>query len=81
MEKVKLYETEVLESNRIFEFPEGRVKVYELEVHEIYRRQPVTTPKLVIEDALVRTKSFIAKARAEFADLNSLMSELTARQI
>ena len=79
MENVKLSQTEVLESNNIFDFPEGQVRVYEREVHEVYRNQPVTVPRLVVDDALGRTKSFIAKARAEFAELNSLMMELTAR--
>ena len=79
MEKVRLHETEVFESRGVFEFADGPVKVYEREVHEVYRRQRSAAPRLVVEDALERTKGFISKARAEFADLNSLMTELTAR--
>lgn len=76
MEKLRLQETQVFESNGVFDFPDGSVKVYEREVREVYRNAP---PRLVIDDAVERTKGFIAKARAEFADLNTLMTELTAR--
>lgn len=76
MEKLRLHETQVFESNGIFDFPDGSVKVYEREVREVYRN---AAPRLVIDDAVERTKGFISKARAEFADLNTLMTELTAR--
>lgn len=76
MEKLRLHETQVFESNGIFDFPDGSVKVYEREVHDVYRS---AAPRLVIDDAVKQTREFVAKARAEFADLNLLMTELTAR--
>lgn len=79
MEKVKLQETEVLETNNVFDFADGQVRVFEREVHEFYRPERGVTPRLIVEDAIERTKSFISKTRAEFADLNSLMAELRVR--
>lgn len=76
MEKLRLQETQVFESSGVFDFPDGSVKVYEREVREVYR---TAVPRLVIGDAVEKTKGFITKARAEFADLNTLMTELTAR--
>ena len=78
MNRLKLCETEVLESNRVFDFPDGPVTICESEVHEFYRPEPCST-RLVISDAIDRSRTFIAKAREEFSELNSLMHELVAR--
>lgn len=76
---MKLTGTEVIESNRVFEFSDGPVTIEEREVHEFYRTDPVYEPRLIVGDAIARTKDFVAKARAEFSELNSLMRELQAR--
>ena len=80
MEGIKLVETETIETTNLFNFAEGPITVTEREVHEIYRclEQPAA-PRLIVGEAIERTRNFIAKTRAEFAELNSVLRELTAK--
>ena len=79
MKVIKLIESEVVESTRVFDFPDGPVTVCEREVHEFYGPQEASSTRLVISDAIDRTRTFIAKTREEFSELNSVMRELVAR--
>jgi len=79
MNRFKLSETEIFETSGLFEFSDGPVSISEREVHEFYRRDNGKGARLVIGETLDRTKEFIARTRAEFADLNTLMRELTAK--
>ena len=79
MKVIKLVESEVVESTRVFDFPDGSVTVCEREVHEFYGPEETSPPRLVISDAIDRTRTLIAKTREEFWELNSLMHELVAR--
>ena len=79
MKGMKLRETEVIESTRVVGLPNGQVAICEREVHEFYRPEEVSATRLVISDAIDRTRTFISKTREEFSELNSLMRELVAR--
>lgn len=79
MTAMKLTRTEELETSGVFEFSDGPVVIEEREVHEFYRIAPVYEPRLIVGEAVARTKDFVAKARAEFSELNSLMRELQTR--
>ena len=79
MKEIKLSESEVVESNRVFDFADGPVAVCEREVHEFYRLQEASPTRLVISDAIDRTRIFISKAREDFSELNSVLHELVAR--
>lgn len=79
MKGIKLSKTEVFESNRVFDFPDGPVTVCEREVHEFYRPEEASPTRLVISDAIDRTRTFISKAREEFSGLNAVLRELVAR--
>ena len=79
MKGIKLIESEVFESSRVFELPGGPVTICEREVHEFYGPEEASPTRLVISDAVDRTRTFIAKTREEFSELNSLMRELAAR--
>jgi hypothetical protein len=80
MKAIKLCESEVIESNRVFDLPDGPVSVFEREIHEFYSREAAPDTRLVIiSDAIDRTRTFISKAREEFSELNSVMRELVAR--
>lgn len=79
MKGIKLSKTEVFESNRVFDFPDGPVTVCEREVHEFYRPEEASPTRLVISDAIDRTRTFISKAREEFSELNAVLRELVAR--
>ena len=78
MKAIKLIDTETIETNNVISFADGEVTVVEREVHEFYRLEE-PSPRLVIEDAIERTRNYISKSRAEFAELRSLMQELTAK--
>ena len=79
MKGIKLIESEVFESNRVFDLPDGPVAIYEREVHEFYRPEEASPTRLVISDAIDRTRTFISKAREEFVELNSVLRELVPR--
>ncbi|HKP70587.1 MAG TPA: hypothetical protein VJV05_14970 [Pyrinomonadaceae bacterium] len=76
MKSIMLRASEVLETNRVFDLPDGPVTICEREVHEVYGPSPT---RLVISDAIDRTLTFISKTREEFSELNSVMRELVAR--
>jgi len=77
MKAIKLIDTETMETSNVFNFDDGAVTVIEREVHEFYRLEDSASTRLIIDDAIERTKSFISKSRAEFAELKSVMQELT----
>ena len=79
MKAIKLIDTETIQTSNVFSFADGEVTVVEREVHEFYRLEEPSSPRLVIEDAIERTRNYISKSRAEFAELSSLMQELTAK--
>jgi hypothetical protein len=79
MKDIRLAESEVVEFNRVVDLPGGTVEVYEREVHEIYRPEKDSPTRLVVSDAIDRTRTFIAKRREEFSELNSVMRELVMR--
>ncbi len=79
MKVIKLIESEVVESNRVFDLPAGPVTVHEREIHEFYELEQASPTRLVISDAIDRTRTFISKTRAEFSELNSVMRELVTR--
>ena len=75
---IKLMDTKVIESNRVVDFPDGPVVICEREVHEFYVPSATAT-RLVISDAIDRTRTFISKTRDEFSELNSVLRELVTR--
>jgi hypothetical protein len=79
MKAIKLTDTETIETNKVFSFADGDVMVVEREVHEFYRLEEPNSTRLIIDDAIERTRNYISKSRAEFAELKSLMQELTAK--
>jgi hypothetical protein len=80
MKAIKVCESEVIESNRVFDLPGGPVTICEREVHEFYRLEEAPPTRLVIiSEAIDRTRTFISKAREEFSELNSVMRELVTR--
>ena len=79
MKAIKLIESEVVESARVVDLPDGPVRICEREVHEFYGPQEASSTRLVIFDAIDRTRTFIAKTREEFAELNAVMRELGTR--
>ena len=79
MNVIKLIESEIIESKRVFDFPDGPVVVVEREVHEFYVPKGASATRLVISDAIDRTRTFVSKAREEFSELNSVMRELVTR--
>jgi hypothetical protein len=79
MKKIKLVDTETIETRNTFKFADGEVTVVEREVHEFYRLEPSPSTRLIIDDAIERTRNFIAKSRSEIAELSSVMRELTAK--
>ena len=79
MKAIKLIESEVVESNRVVEFPDGPVTICEREVHEFYRPEEASPTRLVISDTIDRTRTFIAKTREEFSELNAVLRELVTR--
>ena len=79
MKAIKLTDTETIETSNVFKFDDGEVIVVEREVHEFYRLEEPAAPRLIIDNAVERTRNFIAKSRAEFSELKSVMQELTAK--
>jgi hypothetical protein len=79
MKGIKLFASEVIETNHVFDLADGPVTICEREVHEFYRPEEPSPTRLVISDATDRTRTFISKTRAEFAELNSIMHELVTR--
>ena len=79
MKAIKLIDTETIESSNVFSFADGEVTVVEREIHEFYRLEEASGTRLIIDDAIEKTKSFISKSKAEFSELSSLMQELTAK--
>lgn len=79
MKAMKLYNTETVETRNQFSFSDGVVKVVERETREIYRSEHPAAPRLVIENAIVRTKDLIIKSRAEISGLNAVLQELTVK--
>jgi hypothetical protein len=79
MKGIKLSKSEAFESNRVFDFPDGPVTICEREVHEFYRPEEASPTRLIISDAIDRTRTFISKARDEFSELNAVMRELVTR--
>jgi hypothetical protein len=79
MKAIRLIESEVIETNRVLHFPDGQVAIHEREVHEVYQPDEPSATRLVISDAIGRTRTFIAKTREEFSELNSIMRELVTR--
>ena len=79
MERIKLIGTESYEINNVFKFDDGEVRVVEREVHEFYGPERSGSTRLVIGNAIERTRDFIAKSRAEISDLNAVLHELTAK--
>ena len=78
MKRIKLCDGEVIESNRVVALPDGSVKICEREVHEVYLPEEASPTRLVISDAIDRTRTFIAKTREDFSELNSILGELRA---
>lgn len=79
MNGIKLIDTKVIESNRTLDFPDGPVAICEREVHEFYGPPASSPTRLVISETIDRTRTFIAKTRDEFSELNSIMRELVTR--
>ena len=79
MRSMKLINTETIETKNVFEFSGGAVTVVERQVNEFYRIERPAGTRLIIGNAIERTKNFIAKSRAEIAGLNSLLQELTTK--
>jgi hypothetical protein len=79
MNAIKLIDTETIETNNVISFADGEVTVVEREVHEFYRLEEPASTRLIIDDAIERTKNYISKSRAEFSDLRMLLQELTVK--
>lgn len=68
---IKLIGSEVLETQKVFNFDDGPVRVVERETHEFYGLAPT---RLVIVDSI---ENFVARSRSEIAGLSSIMRELS----
>lgn len=79
MKAIKLIDTETIETSNVFSFEDGAVTVIEREVHELYRLEQPDSTRLVIGNAIERTRDFISRSRSEFAELASVMQELKAK--
>lgn len=79
MERIKLIDSEGFETRNVFNFEEGEVVVIEREVHEFYAFERPTGTRLIIDNAIEMTRTFIAKSRSDMAELNSVLKELTAK--
>ena len=89
MKAKKYNETEVFEADRTFDFPDGGVTLKERATREVIRfskdqgiartgkNDAAQTTRLVISDAVARTKNFVAKTRDEVGELSSILQELT----
>jgi hypothetical protein len=60
MKSIKLCDSETFESTRTVDLSRGPVKICEREVHDFYRPEESQT-RLVISDAIDRTRTFISK--------------------
>ena len=78
MKTFKLIDTDTNEIRNVFNFSDGAVTVVERETLEVYRFEPSAT-RLIIHDAIERTKNLIAKSRSEIAGLNAVLQELNAK--
>lgn len=79
MTAIKLIDSEIVETRNVFNFADGPVTVDEREVHEFYGFEAASSPRLIIVDAIERTKDFIARSRSEIGELSSIMRELSLR--
>lgn len=79
MKAIKLIDTETIETSNVFNLEGGPVTVIEREVHEFYRLADPSGTRLIIEEAIGKTKNFIARSREEFSELSSVLRELTAK--
>jgi hypothetical protein len=79
MKGIRVCKTETIETNRVCDFSDGAVTICEREVHEYYEPKPAMSTRLIISDAIDRTRTFISKAREDFSELNSIMDDLLAR--
>jgi len=75
MKFVKLIDSEAIETRNVFNFADGPVTVTEREVHEVYGFETVSSPRLIIVDAIDK---FVARSRSEIAGLSTLMQELSS---
>ena len=79
MERIKLIDSEAFETSNVFNFEEGEVTIVEREVHEFYAFDRPAGTRLIIDNAIEKTRTFIARSRSEMAELNSVLQELTAK--
>lgn len=79
MTAIKLIDSEVMETRNVFNFADGPVTVVEREVHEFYGLERPASPRLIVVDAIERTKGLIARSRSEIAGLSDIMRELSLR--
>ena len=89
MKAKKHNETEVSESDRTFSFPDGEVTLKERATREVIhfsrdrgiartgKNGAAQTTRLIIGDAVARTKNFVAKTRDDVGELSSILQELT----
>lgn len=78
MKAIKLIDSEVMETRKVFNFADGPVTVVEREVHELYGFERPSATRLIIVDAMERTRDFISRSRSEMSELSSIMSELSS---
>lgn len=79
MERIKLIDSEAFETKNVFKFEDGEVTIVEREVHEFYAFDRPASTRLIIDNAIEKTKTLIARSRSEMGELNSLLQELTAK--
>ena len=79
MAKFKLIETESFETTNVFKLEGGDVTIVERELHELYAPERSTGTRLIIENAVESTRNFISRSRADIAELNSVLRELTVK--
>jgi hypothetical protein len=79
MERIKLIDSEAFETKNVFNFEEGEVTIVEREVHEFYAFDRPAGTRLIIDNAIEKTRTFIAKSRSDMAELNSVLQELTVK--
>lgn len=79
MKIFKLCDQEVYETTSVIEFADGPVTIIEREAHELYRPVSPSPTRLIIGDAIERSKGFVSKARKDFLELNSLLQEMAVR--
>ena len=78
MTAIKFIDSDSVVTRNVFNFADGPVTVVEREVHEFYGFERPASPRLIVVDAIERTRNLIARSRSEIAGLTDIMRELSS---